>query len=254
MMDPAYKSNFEALSVCSLQWFLRKPDLSGFTGLEKSVHAHLLALSSLSQTSSASSTATCNLTMGFLAEISWFHFKGLGRKMGFSFCCAIRMHNSKCVLLLHHCETFYGATLSGDCRLNERYREAWENQRLKGLKFPSAMSLLFFFPQGKSKPVGFFQGLHLTIRITGILFSLQWVNGNHSMNLWLITTNQQLMARILTMEYTSNAFVINLQGWFFKGGKRKKVLPKMCWVFSNNEYIRGNFDFAQGPSASRERD
>lgn len=29
------------------------------------------------------------------------------------------------------------------------------------------------------------------------------------------------MARILTMEYTSNAFVINLQGWFFKGGKKK---------------------------------
>lgn len=28
------------------------------------------------------------------------------------------------------------------------------------------------------------------------------------------------MARILTMEYTSNAFVINLQGWFFKGGKK----------------------------------
>lgn len=36
------------------------------------------------------------------------------------------------------------------------------------------------------------------------------------MNLQLITTNQQLMARILTIEYTSNAFVVNLKGFFVR--------------------------------------
>lgn len=106
--------------------------------------------------------------------------------------------------------------------------KAWQNQRLEGLKFPSLISLLIF-PK-EIIALGFFQGLHLTVRITGVLFSLQWGNGNHSMNQWLITINQPFMARILTMEYTSDAFVIDLQGWvgFFvlNGGKKKKSPAK----------------------------
>lgn len=111
---------------------------------DDSLYVHPLAPSSLSQSLGASSTASCNLIMGILAGKNWFHFRGLGSMMACSFCCAIRLHNSKYVVLLYYWETFYGATFSGDCRHNERYRKPCENQRLKGLKFPSAISLLHF--------------------------------------------------------------------------------------------------------------
>lgn len=39
------------------------------------------------------------------------------------------------------------------------------------------------------------------------------------------------MARILTMEYTSNAFVINLQGWIFKGEKKKRPAKNVLSIF-----------------------
>lgn len=158
MMDPAYQSIFEALSLCSVQWFFKKRDLLGLTGLEKSPLSMPIPWHSpsLSRISGASSAASCNLTMGFLAGISWFHFRGVRSRMGCSLCCAVRMHSSKYVALLYRCETFYGATLRGNCRPYERYNKPCENQRLKGLKFPSAIPLLLFH-KGNQSPWGFFK-------------------------------------------------------------------------------------------------
>lgn len=39
------------------------------------------------------------------------------------------------------------------------------------------------------------------------------------------------MARMLTMEYTSNAFVINLQGFFLKGKKKKSPAKNVLSIF-----------------------
>lgn len=158
MMDPAYQSIFEALSLCSLQWFFKKTDLSVLTGLEKTPlsmpipwHSPLCPVSQVLPVQHPA-----NLTTGFFAGISWFHFRGVRSGMGCSLCCAIRMHSSKYVVLLYHCETFYGATLSGNCRPYERYNKPCESQILKGLKFPSAIPLLLFH-KGNQSPWGFFK-------------------------------------------------------------------------------------------------
>lgn len=157
MMDPAYQSIFETLFICPLEWLFKNPSLSGLTNLKTTPMSTPIPVHPPVHPIPHVLPAQRPATSPWLLSCSsrgWADFTAQGRgAQGGVTCGGVPLGRTlpntwPCCIIASPCME---ATWNWNRRYYERFGKAWENQRLKGLKFHSLISLLLF-PKGNQSP------------------------------------------------------------------------------------------------------
>lgn len=155
MTDPGYQSIFEALFICPWEWLLKSTGPSGLTSFKKPpLSPHLCVPINYSHTSWPYSAAMCNFTVCQVCLLVLLCGELISqcRARDYAIVPFGGMH-LQCMACYTATIPFMKTTWSSDRKYYEWSGKAWENQRLKGLKFPSLIYLLLL-PKGTQNPKG----------------------------------------------------------------------------------------------------